>query len=416
VVEEGTEGVRIMTVHRAKGLEFPVVILADPTAPVSFAQPTRHVETDGGLWAEALAGCVPVELEEHRDEVLARDREEGIRLAYVAATRARDLLVAPALGDEARDFSGWLSVLDTVLYPEPRDRRRPSLAEGCPAFGADSVLARPPRVDRDASSSVAPGLHAARGGPPVVWWDPAALGLGKEPEGGLRQQRILAADTSNLVSEEGLLAHRAWAEARAFLLARGGERTLPVRTVTEIVESAEPAPAAWATREREGAEAFVALLDTGVDRRARPRGKRFGTLVHAVLAAIDLAAGEAAVEAVARAEGRAAGAGEDEIAAAAEAARAALRHPILLSAADSARRGECRRETPVMLPGLGGEMIEGVVDLAYREPDAGWVVVDFKTDAEIATRKAKYETQVLLYVEAIRAATGEAARGVLLSV
>lgn len=416
VVEEGTEGVRIMTVHRAKGLEFPVVILADPTAPLSFAEPSRHVEPDGGMWAEAIAGCMPVELLERRDEVLRLDREEGIRLAYVAATRARDLLVAPALGDEARDFTGWLSVLDAVIYPEPRDRRRASPAEGCPAFGGDSVLARPPRVDRDAASSVAPGLHQARGGPPVVWWDPAALGLGKEPEGGLRQQRILAADASNVISEEGLLAHRAWAEARAFLLARGGERTLPVRTVTEIVETEEAAPAAWATRERDGAEPFVALLDTGVDRRDRPRGKRFGTLVHAVLAAIDLSAGEAAVEAVARAEGRASGAGEDEIAAAAEAARAALRHPILQSAAASARRGECRREAPVMLPGLSGELIEGVVDLAYREPEAGWVVVDFKTDAEISTRKAKYETQVLLYVEAIRAATGEAARGVLLAV
>jgi hypothetical protein len=43
-------------------------------------------------------------------------------------------------------------------------------------------------------------------------------------------------------------------------------------------------------------------------------------------------------------------------------------------------------------------------------------VVDFKTDAEIAGKKARYETQVLLYVEAIRAATGEGARGVLLSV
>jgi len=31
VVEQGTEGVRMMTVHRAKGLEFPVVILEDPT-------------------------------------------------------------------------------------------------------------------------------------------------------------------------------------------------------------------------------------------------------------------------------------------------------------------------------------------------------------------------------------------------
>ncbi|MFT3775327.1 MAG: UvrD-helicase domain-containing protein [Minicystis sp.] len=419
VVEEGTEGVRIMTVHRAKGLEFPVVILADPTAPVSFSQPTRHVETDGGLWAEALAGCVPVELIEHREEVLQRDREEGIRLAYVGATRARDLLVVPAVGDEP--YEGWLSVLDPVVYPESRGRRRPQPAPGCPSFGDDSVLERPPRVERDAHSSVAPGLHRTSGGPPVVWWDPAALGLGKEPEGGLRQQRILAADTSNAVSEEGILVHRAWAEARAELLARGAQRTLHVRTVTEIVEKVtEPAPAAWATHEAEaGSEVTVELADTGVDRRGRPHGKRFGTLVHAVLAAVDLDAGEADIEAVARAEGRLAGASAEEVTAAAAAAKAALAHPLMRRAAESAKRGECRRETQVMLPRSGGELIEGVVDLAFRETGpagASWVVVDFKTDAEIAGRKARYETQVLLYVEAIRAATGEGARGVLLSV
>ena len=34
IVEEGTDGVRLMTVHKAKGLEFPVVILADITAKI----------------------------------------------------------------------------------------------------------------------------------------------------------------------------------------------------------------------------------------------------------------------------------------------------------------------------------------------------------------------------------------------
>src|SRR6185369_1910623 len=67
VVEEGTDGVRLMTVHRAKGLEFPVVVLADPTAPHVHAQPTRHVDSATGRWFEPLAGCMPVELFERRE-------------------------------------------------------------------------------------------------------------------------------------------------------------------------------------------------------------------------------------------------------------------------------------------------------------------------------------------------------------
>jgi ATP-dependent helicase/nuclease subunit A len=35
IIEQDTEGVRMMTIHRAKGLEFPVVILADPTCPAT---------------------------------------------------------------------------------------------------------------------------------------------------------------------------------------------------------------------------------------------------------------------------------------------------------------------------------------------------------------------------------------------
>ena len=52
---------------------------------------------------------------------LKRDRAEAIRVAYVAATRARDLLVVPACGDEP--IEGWFEVLNPVLYP-PEDARR----------------------------------------------------------------------------------------------------------------------------------------------------------------------------------------------------------------------------------------------------------------------------------------------------
>ena len=100
IVEQGTEGVRMMTVHRAKGLEFPVVILADPTCPAARDNPSRHVDPARRLWLEPLCGCAPVELLEASQEELLRDQAEAVRLAYVAATRARDLLVVPACGDQ----------------------------------------------------------------------------------------------------------------------------------------------------------------------------------------------------------------------------------------------------------------------------------------------------------------------------
>ena len=57
--------------------------------------------------------------------------------------------------------------------------------------------------------------------------------------------------------------------------------------------------------------------------------------------------------------------------------------------------------------------------MAFREMEddgAVWTVVDFKTDVEIAGRTADYERQIDLYVRAVATATGEPARGVLLSV
>jgi ATP-dependent helicase/nuclease subunit A len=77
IVEEGTEGVRVMTVHRAKGLEFPVVILGDPTCPAIRDTPSRHVDPARRLWLEPLCGCAPTELLEAADEELRRDRAEA---------------------------------------------------------------------------------------------------------------------------------------------------------------------------------------------------------------------------------------------------------------------------------------------------------------------------------------------------
>jgi len=138
IVEETSEGVRLMTVHRAKGLEFPVVILADVTANMTAQRPSRHVDPERGLCALGLAGWLPLDLLDHQDAELARERAEGVRVAYVAATRARDLLVVPAVGDDPfaidRELatSAWVAPVQQALYPAAHARRGSRPAPGCP--------------------------------------------------------------------------------------------------------------------------------------------------------------------------------------------------------------------------------------------------------------------------------------------
>ncbi len=401
VVEEGTDGVRLMTVHRAKGLEFPVVILVDPLAPKTMREPSRFTDTDAKLCAMPLCGCTPRDLDVHRDEVLRRDRDEAVRLGYVAATRARDLLVVPAFGDGAQE--GWLDMLDVALYPAPRDQRLPQPAPGCPTFtGGDTVLEWPDKAQRSAETSVAPGLHLTHGAHRVVWWDPTALELGKENEAGLRQRKLLEADKDGKAAADGVKQHQAWKDAREGRLARGGVPELRVRTATEAAKEGGKV-----------ATPDVELLEVVDRREGRPHHKRFGTLVHAVLAEAPLGASPAVVAKIAESQARLVGAPEDEANAAAEAASAALAHPVMRRAAASK---DCRREVFVSLTSADGELIEGVVDLAFEEGGT-WIVVDYKTDIELAASgRERYAAQVTTYVDAIARATGAPARGVLLRV
>ena len=95
ILEEDSDGVRMMTVHKAKGLEFPIVILADLTCRLSRADAGRWIDPSGSICAIKLGGWAPTDLLLHGGVEAARDRAEGERLAYVAATRARDVLVVP---------------------------------------------------------------------------------------------------------------------------------------------------------------------------------------------------------------------------------------------------------------------------------------------------------------------------------
>jgi ATP-dependent exoDNAse (exonuclease V) beta subunit len=142
---------------------------------------------------------------------------------------------------------------------------------------------------------------------------------------------------------------------------------------------------------------------------------RFGVLVHAMLAGIDLDADAEAIRAAAALQARLVAAIGAEQAAAEETVRRALAHPLLRRAARAARAGRCRREVALTLAVESGTLVEGVADLAFcDEPAAQWTVVDFKTDRDIAGRLPEYRWQLGAYAEAVARATGRPARAVLL--
>ena len=76
-----------MTVHKAKGLEFPVVILADITARLRPARASRYLDPDRQPCAVRLAGLMPQDLADHQDD--EREREEAPKACASRTWRPR---------------------------------------------------------------------------------------------------------------------------------------------------------------------------------------------------------------------------------------------------------------------------------------------------------------------------------------
>ncbi len=403
ILEESSDGVRLMTVHKAKGLEFPVVILADLTSKRSAGTASRYVDPERGLAASRLYGLSPWELRDNEASEVERDDAEIVRLAYVAATRARDLLVVPLVGDrpDGNVFpeDGWLMPLAKALYPRRGQPREADVLPGQPPFGDDTILHRPGGEGPD-SVTVLPGRYTMEGYHVVVW-DPARLTLQKAAQGGIKHVDLLREVERSTVDAD-LARYAAFREARGAAVATASEKGRIVMTAT-------------ARAEVDGAPATIEVISVVApeDRQKRPKGAAFGALVHGVLALASLEAEQDDLLPLAAMEARVLGVGEELAGAAAQVAHAALRHDVLQRAREAELRGECRRETPVAFVSDDGVLVEGVVDLAFREQGTWWVV-DFKTDVDLTTRKDAYARQVGYYVEGIARATGEPAKGALL--
>jgi ATP-dependent helicase/nuclease subunit A len=154
--QSGNE-VRVMTVHGAKGLEAPVVILADATAdPKKLGRTAITLDFDIAGMAQPLLRprkderCPPFEeiiLDQEK-----RDLEEHMRLLYVALTRAADRLIVSGVqpkekkdGSDPRPANCWHSIVEhalAALKAEPVDQGKWGVAL---RYGSEAP-ARAPRA------------------------------------------------------------------------------------------------------------------------------------------------------------------------------------------------------------------------------------------------------------------------------
>jgi ATP-dependent helicase/nuclease subunit A len=438
ILEEGSDGVRLMTVHKAKGLEFPIVVLADLTCKLARAEAGRWLDPARNVCALKIGGWSPIDLLLHDPEEAARDRAESERLTYVAATRARDILVVPAIGDAPYD-GGWLDPLTPAIYPADAVRREPRRAPGVPDFKSKDSVLRRPDGDPASAKTVAPGTfvfpvrqsmvedrgstvehRGSKTGPrssalgrreyAVTWWDPRALALGAVSSFGLRRDDLIVKDGDMFAVEDRLAEYEKWRGDRAEAIAAGARPSVRFQTATAW--AADAARLGIDEAIAAGGGAIQVLQIPGAEKR--PRGPRFGSLVHAVLATVPLDASEAVIASTARTHGRILNpaASAEEVAAAGVVVSAVLGHELIARARASA---SIMRETPVSWLQKDGTLIEGILDLAFEEAE-GTLVVDFKTDHELAAGEMRYRAQLMQYVNAVARATGRPASGVLFRV
>ena len=137
---EALDAVRLMTIHRAKGLEFPVVCVGDLGKDGREDYGALRISDDGSLGlrlASIGGGAVDsAELERIKAEQKREGEEEEKRIFYVAVTRAQEHLVLSGATD-----------LDTPRPPEDMKEPMRWMLGGFAGAGVREIELRPENVD-----------------------------------------------------------------------------------------------------------------------------------------------------------------------------------------------------------------------------------------------------------------------------
>lgn len=243
--------VRLMTVHQAKGLEFPIVIVPDldrekrgSHAPAAYddrlGPAVRSPDEDGATGLKLFRRVEQID-----------DEAEGVRLFYVAVTRAKDYLILASGSDAANDKpTGWRALL-ADRYDLTNGKPTAPAIDGAPRPAARVTNTIPPKPRDLGKRSRRPN------------WPKLVEAAAEQAERGLEAAIDLAP-----------IAPRADAWRRFSFS----------RLTGEVVRAAD-----------RGAEGFE-TSPTADDDAPVASGAVLGTLVHGVLATLDFAASNFADE------------------------------------------------------------------------------------------------------------------------
>ncbi len=354
--EPSLEAVRILTIHKAKGLEFPVVILP------GLHQGTKPSRTGPAVLYDWSSRCYGITTGTTCSlgsvlvtaKVAAREEAEQRRLLYVGMTRARDLLVlSGGLPQRSRRDTVW-GLLQQAMGEEVLS---PSNAEFELGAGRLARIVLPPSM-------------------------------------GTRGHSPKAVPTVPMPTLHPLLArHRRRMDQ--WSLYRGTPITLTPSRLQQAARGTIP---------------FTPRTASRGDQRATI-GQAIGICAHALLERWDFSRSDAPspaeIDALCR---RMLSAETSDVSAIRDDLTILFKTFFSSDAYRTLQRAKIlSRETPFAIPWGQGQVMEGVIDLLYRLDDIIWVA-DYKTDLvegqPLESHAEQYRTQLEIYREAVRQSLG----------
>jgi len=358
LMEERGNAVRIMSIHKAKGLDFPIVIAAAlGLGTVSRAKDVLVGKTGERIFSIKIGskdfGMQSSRWQELADKEKKRENEELVRLLYVALTRARDHMVLSAHTASRRKIE------DSMRFVPNTEKTRLNplnlFLEDC--YSGKSNMAQLLDAERlDVRAQKTQRAQSTQ----IVDWESIVL----------RECRELSDLVVNVPASENLKA------------------------------------AAQADEELAAGES---LPEDRMPESAANRSVRLGVAFHRAMERADFSASDAPAELVREMA--------TQLRLDAESARllqsmmqATLSSEVLdqVRAAAGARR-KVMREVPFMRHLDSAAIEEGKIDLLFERED-GWVLVDYKTDwvsekggDPASFFRNKYAAQICEYVAALRA-------------